>query len=173
MDRLKIKILNHRVWLSTRFTSSSFFLSFFMCLKRALQKRRTVCQKDRAKMWSPLAAQPPGTGKTELGCNIAAVLQREDFSSQAEIPQRLLIVGMEQRQCGDAYPSCYGRSTRRDPRNAHAYGVFFRATSTSCSRTRPGGPMVNMNELLPPGSAELRRRARLSHLHISDGERRC
>ena len=45
-----------------------------------------------AKMRSPLAAQPPGTGKTALGENLIAVLRRprEDAVQQEEVARRLL-----------------------------------------------------------------------------------
>ena len=44
------------------------------------------------KVWSPLAAQPPGTGKTVLGLNLALVLRRpreKDAAREAEIATRL------------------------------------------------------------------------------------
>ena len=60
----------------------------FPCLynQAALVKNSTV------KMNTPLAAQPPGTGKTELGCNLINVLRRPRETSEAAeeaIAQRL------------------------------------------------------------------------------------
>ena len=49
--------------------------------------------KDKdAKLKTPLAAQPPGTGKTALGRNIISVLQRprEDATLQVDVARRLL-----------------------------------------------------------------------------------
>lgn len=48
--------------------------------------------KDDSKMMAPLAAQPPGTGKTALGRNLIAVLQRprETAEQQDEVARRLL-----------------------------------------------------------------------------------
>ena len=48
--------------------------------------------ESSAKMKSPLAAQPPGTGKTALGVNLIAVLwrPREDAALQEEIARRLM-----------------------------------------------------------------------------------
>lgn len=58
-----------------------------------LRNQEALRTGSNAKMWTPLAAQPPGTGKTDLGRHIVDVLQRPQESSAAalsETTRRLL-----------------------------------------------------------------------------------
>jgi hypothetical protein len=57
-----------------------------------LANQESLRRRSKIKYKTPLAAQPPGTGKTELGCNLTAILRRPreaDAKTEAHVAERL------------------------------------------------------------------------------------
>jgi hypothetical protein len=128
----------------------------FDVLVPCLHNQEALRENAEVKMNTPLAAQPPGTGKTELGRNIINVLRRPRETTEAAeeaVAQRL-----SRAWCWDgnmAYAHLVIAAARRDPRDENLVMrtllVSFPNQADMLLRLKASTPVFcRMRDLPPP-----------------------
>lgn len=144
----------HEIAFVNRYAESLDVLFPNLINQEALRVRDT---KVKAKMKTPLAVQPQGTGKTALGANLIAVLQRpregEDF--QREVARRLLNAWSWRGAMHNARISIEKAiaDTSADNLVMRTLRVCFPHHAHTLERLKSSTPiMVQMRELSRPGT---------------------